>query len=786
MWKNYLKVTWRNLTNNKAFGLINIAGLTIGIAACMFILLWVANEYSFNRLHKNQSRIYQVMENQAYDGSDMLTTSATPGPLADKMKEEVPGIAAAASVSWKLDALFSAGDKHIKAEGQHANPDMFRVFTLPFVEGDAAQALKRPTDLILTESLAHSLFGDEPALGKTVRIDNKEDFQVSGVVRDNPGNSLFKFKWLRPMEALVKQHRWLKNWTANAPRTYLLLDEKADPAQVAAKSKFIIRKQEKDARAELFIQPFSDVYLKGKYEDGKLVGGRIEYVWLFIIVAIFVLLIACINFMNLATAKAIHRSKEVGVRKSIGAGRGSLVRQFLGESLALTLISTILALVLVWLLLPAFERMVNVSLSVRLFTWYNMVALLALGIVTGVAAGIYPAFYLSALDPLASLKGGVLRLRSNALWLRKGLVVFQFVISTALILGAVLVNQQVQYIKNRNIGLNKDQVVYLRNEGNIAADPQPFRNALNGLPGIVSVSLSDQLPVDIGNNGQGVSWPGKDPKSNVLFAKLWVGNDFGKTMQLQMVEGRTFSAEYPGDAKTVVINEMAARVMRLKKPYVGQVISVDGEQRSIIGVSTDFATNHASQKAEPLVIQLQEAENQYLLVRVQPQHMDEALASIGQAYKQFNPEYPLQVQYLDVYFADMYKSEQVIGRLSAAFMMLAIFIACLGLFGLAAFTAQQRTKEIGIRKVLGASVTQILLLLSREFLRLVLLAVIIAVPLSAYFMHGWLAKFVYRIDMAWWVFAATAFGAVAIALLTVSFQSIREAMSDPVKSLKSE
>jgi predicted permease len=786
MLRNYIKIAWRNLWNNKAFGIINIAGLTIGLTCCMFILLWVANEWNFNRSHQKLENIYQVYEHQYYSHDEILTVTATPGPLADALKAETPGILKAGHLSWLNEKLFSVGEKNLKFEGQYANNDVFSIFSFPFIEGDPATALKRPNDIVLTEKVARSLFGDAKAVGRIIRLDGKEDYMVCGVIKDLPANSSFTFAWLLPFERVVEENQWLKNWDSNAPRTYVLLDPKADFRQVNARAKGVIQRNLKDSKTEVFLYPFSDIYLKGQFDKGKLAGGRIEYVRLFIIVAIFVLLIACINFMNLSTARAIQRSKEVGVRKSIGAGRPALISQFLGESFALVFIASALSVLLVWILMPSFEKMVNVTLSVKVFTWYNVLGLFFLALFTGFIAGSYPAFYLSSLDPVATLKGGMLRLRASAIWLRKGLVVFQFAISTILIVAAFLIYQQIRFIKNRNLGLNKDQVVYITNEGNVMKNENAFMNALKGMPGIVASSTSDQLPIRIGSNFQGVSWPGKGADESVLIDYLWVGYDFAKTMQLEMVEGRTFSSEFPTDQQGLVINETAAKLMKLKPPYVGQLLTVDDQKQPVIGVVKDFSSSHLSKKIAPTLIRYASGTNRFFLVRIQPDKTEAALASLGSVYKKFNPEYPFSVKYMDESFAKMYTSEQVIGRLSASFTVLAIFVACLGLFGLATFTAQQRTKEIGIRKVLGATIGQILVLLSKEFLRLVLIAVAIAMPLAAYFMHGWLDKFAYHVEISWWVFAATALLALVLAMLTVSYQSVKTARMNPVKSLRTE
>ncbi len=786
MFRNHIKIAWRNLWNNKVFGAINIAGLTIGMTACMFILLWVANEFSTNRYHEKLPQIYQIYEHQYYSHNEMLTTTATPGPLVDKLKTEVPGIRDVASVSWSADKLLSSGDKNLKFQGHYIDNSFFNIFTFPFLEGTAATALVQPGNIVLTDKSAEALFGDEKALGKTIRLENKQDYTVSGVVKAPPSGSSLMFNFLLPMQELKAENKWLESWTANAPRTYVLLDAQADPAKVNVSAKDIIKRNVEGSSTEVFLYPYSDVYLKGQFKDGVLQPGRMEYVRLFIIVAAFVLLIACINFMNLSTARAVQRSKEVGVRKSIGAGRFSLISQFLGESFALVFISSILSVGLVWLLMPVFEKMVNTTMIVPVFTWYNLLGLLCLGAFTGLAAGSYPAFYLSSLNPVSTLKGGMLRLKSSAIWLRKGLVVFQFSISTVLIVAATLVYLQVQFIKNRNLGLNKDQVVFFNKEGGVSTNLDAFRHALEGKPGIVSSMVANQLPIDVGNSGQGVSWPGKSENETVLFDKLESTDGLDETMQLDVVEGRAFSADHPTDKDGVIINETAAKIMKLKKPIAGQNLSVEGRQMPIIGVVKDFASRHLSNKSAPMLITYIDEPGGKILVRIQPGKTDEALASLEAVYKQFNPEYPFEVKFMDVFFERMYRSEAVIGRLSTVFTVLAILIACLGLFGLAAFTAQQRTKEIGIRKVLGATVTQILVLLSKDFLRLVLVAVAIALPLAGYFMHGWLEKFAVHIEISWWIFAGTAVLSLVMAMMTVSYQSIRTARMSPVKSLRAE
>nr|WP_159442314.1 ABC transporter permease [Chitinophaga niabensis] len=752
----------------------------------MFILLWVANEWSYNRFHEKLPNIYQVYSHQYYSNNEILTVTATPGPMADQLKAEIPGIQKAAAFSWMTEKLLAVGEKGYKSKGQYANTDVFQVFTFPFIDGDPSKALLGPNSIVLSEKMALNLFGESKAVGKIVRLDSKEDYMVTGVMKDLPDNASFKFEWLLPMERIVQENPWLKKWGGNAPRTYVLVDPKADIGKVNAKVKGIIQRNAKESQAEVFLYPYKDTYLEGRFNKGKLDGGRIEYVRLFIIIAIFVLLIACINFMNLSTARAIQRSKEVGVRKSIGAGRGALISQFLGESFALVTIATALSLLLVWILLPSFEKMVSVTLSVPLFTWYNMLALLFLALFTGFVAGSYPAFYLSSLNAVTTLKGGMLRLKSSAIWLRKGLVVFQFVVSTVLIVAAFLIYQQINFIKNRNLGLNKDQVVWFYNEGSMVNDLKPFRNALSGLPGVEAISDADQLPIQVGSNFSGIGWKGKSPNEDILFDNLLVGYDLQKTMQLEMVEGRTFSPEFATDTNGIVINETAAKVMSLKPPYVGQLLTVDDQQLPIIGVTRDFSSNHLEKKVAPMSIRYRSAKNKFVLVRIKPDQVETAIGSIEKVFKQFNPQYPFEIKYMDASFADMYKSEQVIGRLSAAFTALAIFIACLGLFGLATFTAQQRTKEIGIRKVLGASIMQILALLSKDFIRLVLIAVGIAMPLAGYFMHGWLNRFAYHVDISWWVYVSTGVIAIVLAMLTVSYQSIRTARMNPVKSLRSE
>ncbi len=659
------------------------------------------------------------------------------------------------------------------------------MFSFAFIQGNPQTALVQPNSVAISESMARRYFRTINVVGRTIKVNNKATYQITGFFKDVPKNSSLQFEWVMPFKDYEKDNDWVKDWGNNGPRTYVLLQPNATLANVNRKIEHYLPTKQKDSNIDLFLQPVKDMYLHGNFKASKVpVGGRIEYVRLFSIVAVFILVIACINFMNLATARSARRAKEVGVRKVIGAGKRELVGQFIGESMLITLLAIGFSLVLAQLLLPVFNQLTGKFISIPYTSPQFILSLVLIAIVTGLLSGSYPAMFLSSFEPVKVLKG-VLRFSNSSIWFRKGLVVFQFILSSVLIVSALVVYSQVQYIRNKNLGLNRENVAYLYLEGKLKDHASTLKTDLLRSPDIKQVTISNQNPLMVGSSTGNVQWAGKAEKADVLFSVMATEYDYLKTMDIQLKAGRDFSREFGADTANFVINEEAARLMNMKKP-VGQKIKVMGVEGHIIGVMKDFHSSSMHTAMQPLILLLQPKYADYLFVRLAAGKTRSGLTQMEKLAKQYNPGYPFEYHFLDEDFEKMYQGEAVIGKLAYYFAFLAIFISCLGLFGLALFTAEQRTKEIGIRKVLGASVLNITSMLSKDFLKLVLLANIIAWPLAAYAMHNWLQNYEYKTELAWWIFALAGVATLIIALLTVSYHAIRTAVTNPVTSLRSE
>lgn len=785
MLKSYVKIALRNLLKHKGYTLVNVSGLTVGIVVCLFIMLYVNDELSFDGFHANEDHLYRIMEDQHYAGGTVFTTSATPGPLAADLTSKIPEIKKAARVSWGEMKLFQFGDKSFKENGKYVDPDLFQMFSFPLIEGDVNSALREPSSLILSESLAKKYFGSESAIGKQIRINTTSDYRVTGVMKDIPKNSSLQFDFAMPFEDLVQTNQWLKEWGNNAPRTYILVGEGALQADVETKIEGLIKSHDAKSMTTLFLQPYSEMYLHSDFSNGKRGEGRIQYVWLFTIVAGFILIIACVNFMNLATAQSARRAKEVGVRKAIGAPRFSLIGQFLGESMLMAFIAAAVAVGIVELLLPTFNQITEKNIVLQFANpalWGGLIGLVA---VTGLIAGSYPAFFLSSFGVISVLKG-TFRLESSTVSLRKGLVIFQFFVSTVLILSTVVVYRQIQFIHNKNLGMDRENIVCIGIEGDIVKNFVPLKSELISSPHIASVTMGSQNPLAIGNSTWGVSWPGKAEEEKILFQTLSVQHDFFKTMGAVIKEGREFSLEHPSDTAGFMLNEEAVKRMRLENP-VGQVIKSQSTEGPVIGVVRDFHNVTLHLGIEPLVIRY---ENQLgygtLFIKTAAGQSREAIGVIEKVFQKYNPAYPLDYKFLDENFEKMYNSERVTGVLANFFAGVAVLISCLGLFGLASFNAEQRSKEIGIRKVMGASVSAIVLLLSKDFIRLVLFGNIIAAPVAYFALQNWLNDFAYRVNMGAEVFVAAVIISIIIAMLTVSYRAIKAATANPVEALKYE
>lgn len=788
MIKNYFKVAWRNLVRNKAFSAINIAGLALGLTCSLLIMLWVQDEYSVDAFHKNNSQLYHVYERQFVNGK-VEGGYKTRGLLADELKAKVPGIKYACSIETSTSIVFEAGDKMLKMDGIFAGSDFFAMFSYPLLQGTPETMLKGIAGIAISRKMAEDFFGSAGnATGKIIRYGNNEDLVVTGVFENLPANASQQFDFVRTWEAFISQNAWAKNWGNSNPAAIIQLNKNIDPVKVETGIKDFLHRYlpaTPESRFELGLQPFHEKYLHETFVNGLPGGGRIEYVRLFSIVAIIILLIACINFMNLSTARAIRRGKEVGVRKVLGAARFRLISQFAGEALLLTFFAIVTAVVLTVLLLPAFNWLSGKQLLLPILQPVFWLSLLCLLIITSLVAGSYPALFLSSMRPVQVLKSKMKFSRGSAFF-RKGLVVFQFTLSIILIVGMIVIYRQVNYIQTKSPGFNRDNLVYIPIEGDLVEKYNLFKERAGTLPGVVAVSRMRQTPTGYHHYTGDISWPGKDPDDKESIADVIVGYDFVRTLQLKLKEGRDFSTGYGTDSTNFLVNESMVAKMGAQNP-LGQRITWGDEEGVIVGVLKDFHFYSMHRAIDPMVIRLNEKQKYgTVLVRIGAGRTKDALAALEKVSKEVNPKIPFTYQFADEQYARLYDNEQLMSRLANCFAIIAIFISCLGLFGLATFTAEQRTKEIGVRKVLGATVPNIVSLLSINFLKPVAVAMFIAFPVSWYVMNNWLEDFAYKVDIEWWMFGIAGLLTTAIALLTVSFQSIKAAIVNPVQSLRTE
>lgn len=790
MFRNYLKTAFRNLWRNKAFSLINIMGLALGLACSLLIMLWVNDEYKVDAFHKNGSRIYSVYEKQFHDAR-VDAFHGGPGVMADEMKRVLPQVQYATNYAWNDLSTFEANNKIVKENGNYAGADFFKIFSYKLLQGNAITALQTPSDIAISKKMAEDFFGSpEEAIGKTIRYQNNKDFKITAVFDNVPKNSTAEFDYILNWQTFLERNSWAKDWSNNGPPCYIMLREGTDAKAFEKKiTKFLNnynKEQTKYSYIRLGIERYKDVYLYSNFDkQGNLSGGRIQYVQLFSIVAIFILLIACINFMNLTTARSVKRAREIGIRKVVGAFRLTLIRQFIGEALLIVLIAIIIGLTIVMLVLPLFNQLtgkdIHIPFSDSIF-WLSIAGLLLL---TGFISGSYPALYLSSFQPVRVLKGS-LKFSSGILWFRKGLVVFQFMLSIILIIGTIVVSKQVKYIQTTNLGYDRENLIYIPLEGDLTAKYKIFKEQASNMPGIKDISRITDIPTQIENGTGGVDWDGKDPNADIEFTQSAVGYDFTKTMRLQLAQGRDFSKDFATDSVGYVINEAALKRIGYKDP-IGKRLTFWQKKGTIVGVLKDFHFNSLHTPINPLVLRLGEDITWgAALVRTESGKTKEALASLEKVCKQLNPKFPFSYKFSDEEYAKLYKSEQVVSQLANYFAFLAIFISCLGLLGLVMFTSEQRTKEFGIRKVLGASPVSLFNLLSKEFLILVLIAMLIASPLAWLAMNSWLQDFAYKISISWWMFVVAGITAIIIALVTVSFQAIKAAVANPVKSLRTE
>ncbi|MBB1284242.1 ABC transporter permease [Flavisolibacter sp. BT320] len=789
MFRNYVKTAVRNLLRQKAFSIINILGLAIGMASAILILLWIQNEVSHDRFHEKGDRLYTLNNRDRFNG-ELWAWNSTPNLLGPTVKADYPDVEDVVRTSG-VGFLFTHNEKRMNVQGIFTDTGFLSMFTFPLLKGTATTALNGTHNIVVTEKLAQKLFGNEEPMGKVVRIDSADQFTVTGVLKDLPNNTIFNFEYLLPWNYRTKLGWSDSSWGNNSVQTYVLLKPNVSQAAFDEKIKNITidhTSGEGKSTTQVFTYPFRDAYLYGKSENGKYIGGRVEMVRLFAIIAGFILLIACINFMNLSTARSEKRAKEVGIRKVVGAPKGMLVGQFLGESVLLSFLAGLLALSIVQVSLSGFNTLVEKELSIPYSNLIFWLSGLLFVLLTGIVAGSYPAFFLAAYKPVKVLKG-TFKAAHALVTPRKILVVLQFTFAIVLIICTIIITRQINHAQKRDAGYDRNQLVYMFIQGGIEKHFDAIKSELLGSGAAVAVTKSMSPITQRWSDSWGFSWEGstqEDRKAD--FIRMASDADFVKTMGVKIIEGRDINIrEYPADSTAVLLNETAVKGMRLKNP-IGQIIREEGGRNwHVVGVLKDFIFESPFQKVEKLMVNGPAAWFNVIHFKLNPaRSVTDNLKLAENVFKKYNPEYPFDYRFVDEAYAKKFDSQKRTGKLAALFAGLTIFISCLGLFGLAAYMAQNRIKEIGVRRVLGASVNNITTLLSKDFLKLVVIALLIASPLAWWAMNAWLKDFEYRVDIEWWVFAAAGITSVLIALVTVGYQAVRAALSNPVKNLRTE
>ena len=795
MIKNYFKTAWRNLVKNKANSFINIAGLSVGMAVAILIGLWIWDELSFDQYHENYGRIAQVEQNLKNNG-EINTWAATPYPLANELRKNYGSNfkSVVMATGWG-NHLLSLGDKKLNKMGIYFEPQAPEMFTLKMLKG-TRDGLKDPYSVLLSASNAKAYFGDADPMNKVLKIDNKLDVKVTGVYEDLPRNTTFgEVTFIAPWQLYFNNTEWVRTaadpWRPNFVQIFVQLADNTTFANVSANIKDAklrnLNPELAKKKPQLFLHPMSKWHLYSDFKDGINIGGRIKYVWLFGIIGVFVLLLACINFMNLSTARSEKRAKEVGIRKAIGSLRSQLIYQFFSESLLFVVLALALSIALVQLSLPFFNSVSDKSMSILWSSPLFWLMIVGFSLFTGLIAGSYPALYLSSFEPIKVLKGAF-KVGRFAAMPRKVLVVIQFTVSIVLIIGTIVVFRQIQFAKDRPIGYSRDGLVSVPVlNDDIHKHLDVVKTELLKSQAVVSVAEAGAAPTEYSSSSSGFDWKGKDPNVSVDFPNEGVSYDFEKTIGWDFKQGRGFSRSFLTDSSGLVINETAARFMGFNDNAVGETIKWDGEPLKVIGVVKDMIISSPYEEIRPFIYYLSKNSESTILLKINPKvSATEALGKIERIFKLYNPSQPFEYHFVDDEYAKKFGNEQRIGKLAACFAGLAIFISCLGLFGMASFLAEQRIKEIGVRKVLGASVFSLWRLMSTDFVVLVVISILVATPVSYYFMHNWLQGYQYHAGITWWIFAVAATGAMVITLLTVSYQSIRAALLNPVKSLKTE
>nr|WP_293839190.1 ABC transporter permease [uncultured Arsenicibacter sp.] len=794
MLRNYFTIAWRNLQKNKAYSFINIGGLAVGLAVAMLIGFWIYDELSYNKYHTNYDRIAQVMQHATFNGK-VETQTANPAAMGPEIRDKYGSyFKYVVQTSWPGSYVLSVGNTHVSKEGMFMEPDAPAMLALHMRQGTQA-GLKDPYSIMLSESVAKSLFGDANPVGKMIKLSRRFDVKITGVYEDLPYNTWFRdLKVILPWSLWQIDNPWVKTmknpWNSNFSQTFAQVADNVAIEDASARIKNVkldnVGKDEAKYKWIVFLHPMSKWELYNEFKNGVNIGGEIKYVWMFGIIGVFVLMLACINFMNLATARSEKRAKEVGIRKAVGSVRSQLISQFFAESYLVVFLAFLCSVMLVLVLLPPFNEVAGKRIE---FMWTNplfwVICLLVLGL-TGLLAGSYPAFYLSSFQPLSVLKG-TFRVGKWASVPRKALVVVQFTVSVVLIIGTIIVYQQIQHAKNRPIGYDRSGLVNMAVDKEVRDHFDAFRNELKSAGAIEELAGSNSPLTGVWNTNGGFDWEGKDPNLAVDFPNSNVTYEWGKTVGWKVKEGRDFSREFATDSSAFIVNEAMVKFLNFKGSPVGKILKWNDKPYTIIGVVSDIMAESPFYPVRPSIYHINTENTYNMVIRLNPaRSSSQSLAQIEKIWRKYVINVPFHYEFVDQQYGSKFESEERIGKLSSYFAVLAVLISCLGIFGMASFVAEQRTKEIGIRKVLGASVLSLWQLMTRDFALLVLFSSLIASPIAWYYLNDWLSGYDYRVDISWWVFVIAALGALAVTLLTVSYQSLKAALINPVKSLKSE
>ncbi len=789
MLKNYFKIAYRNIIRHKAYAFINLSGLAIGMASSILILLWVQNELSYDKFNTNAKQIYRVVCSLGD-----FKAAVNPAVMPSTLKQEMPVIKDFVSINGTNTHLFEVGTRKFEEKRTfYATPSFLNVFSYPLIKGDRATALNRVDGILITEDMAKKYFGNDDPMGKVLRVDNSENVVVTGILANSPANSHIQFDFIQPMSFLARTNNDIKNarWDNFNFFSYVLLDKNfvASPDAISKLNNQINQiyiKHNTEIKVKFVLQPLTDIHLRSNYQGDPPGAGNEQYVRIFFIVACLILVVACINFMNLATARSARRAKEIGLRKVSGAIRGHIILQFLSESVLISFFALVLSVGLVWLFLPLFNDLAGKTIVIDYLNIKLWLGLIGIAFVTGIVSGSYPALFLSGFNPVKVLKGNMKSMGGNLVF-RNALVIIQFTVSILLLIGTITIYNQLKFIRNRNPGFEKDNLVYMPLTGDLPKKLQALKDELQQNRLTSSYTIVSDLPTNMMNGTISVDWTGKDPKSQTIFPNLEIDENFMQVFKTKLISGRTFSKAYTADSNNYVVNEKALGVMGMNPSNaVGKSLSLWGKKGMIIGVVKDFNFKPVQQAIEPLILYPSRGNSSYVVVRASGGNIESTIKALENIDQKLNPAYPFKYDFIDQDLANLYKGEQQMGSIFNLFAGLAIFISCLGLYGLSAFMAEQRTKEIGVRKVLGASLMNIVVMLSGGITRLIVISIVIAIPLSWYAANTWLNGFAYHISVSWVLFLIASLSALIIAWITVSYETLKAAVVNPIKSLRTE